>query len=183
MAAVQKSKARQRAAASVVIGLEDEADVARQAALAKCVSKVSHLKRVIYKSAFSQTPDLPRRIAERNLDLAKRLDGHDPLAFLLDVKEPSLDAAELEQLHSARQSAMSDDTIVLTELSAPPREQITYKELLDHVEKMREDYEALQLTKKIRESSPGLRKDDSSGLLSRESKARDSKQSKPSVQR
>jgi len=101
------------------------------------VSKVSHLKRVIYKSAFSQTPDLPRRIAERNLDLAKRLDGHDPLAFLLDVEEPSLDAAELEQLHSARQSAISDDTIVLTELSAPPREQITYKELLDHVEKMR----------------------------------------------
>jgi len=102
MAAVQKSKAKQRAAASVVIGLEDEADVARQAALAKCVSKVSHLKRVIYKSAFSQTPDLPRRIAERNLDLAKRLDGHDPLAFLLDVEEPSLDAAELEQLQSAR---------------------------------------------------------------------------------
>jgi len=32
---------------------------------------------------------------------------------------------------------MSDDTIVLTELSGPPREQITYKELLDHVEKMR----------------------------------------------
>jgi hypothetical protein len=144
MAAVQKSKAKQRAAASAVLGLEEEEDVARKAAIAKCVSKVGHLKRVIFKSAFSKVPHQPRRVVERQLELAKRLDGHDPLAALQVAGEGPGDEEELDHAASARPSAISDDTIMLSEWSTA--EDKTYKDLLDHVRKIERDYEDLALS-------------------------------------
>ena len=80
MAEVQKRKAAQKV---VVSGLEDDSAVQSKAALAKCMSKAHHMKRIIFKGSFSKAPDQRRKIVERNLALAKRLDNKDPLASVL----------------------------------------------------------------------------------------------------
>jgi len=38
-------------------GLEDEVAVQSKEALAKCLSKVGHMKRIIFKGAFSKAPE------------------------------------------------------------------------------------------------------------------------------
>ena len=118
-------------------------------ALAKCLSKAGHMKRLVFKGGFSQQPEQRRRVVERTLDLEKRLGGEDPLAAILDgVDIPELQSAS-GPYPSARQSVLSDDTIVLTEYSnLPARDRVTFKELLDHVERVERDYAELAGTAK-----------------------------------
>lgn len=131
-------------------GLEDDQAVESKAALAKCLSKVGHMKKIIFKGGFSKAPDQRRRVVERNLALKKRLDGKDPLASVYEQSEAH-DLASTSQgqsvRHSARHSVHTDDTIVLTEYSnAPPRDQVTYKELFDHINRIQKDYDDMRKT-------------------------------------
>jgi len=67
--------------------LEDDQAVQSKAALSKCLSKVGHMKKVIFKGGFSKAPDQRRRVVERNLALRKRLEGRDPLASVYAQSE------------------------------------------------------------------------------------------------
>ena len=144
MAAVHKRKAQQRAAAEALSGFDDANAAESKEALEKCLSKAGHMKRLVFKGGFSQQPEQRRRVVERTLDLEKRLGGEDPLAAILDgVDIPELQSVSGPQ-PSARQSMLSDDTIVLTEYSnMPTRDKVTFKELLDHVERVERDYTEL----------------------------------------
>lgn len=117
-------------------------------ALAKCLSKVGHMKRIIFKGAFSKAPEQRRRVVERNLTLQKRLDGKDPLASVLE----SLEGNELGSAsglgpsaygQGRRSSLLSDDTFGdLTEYSGAGHvpDEVTYKELFDRIERIERDY-------------------------------------------
>lgn len=94
MAAVHKLKAQQRAAAEALSGFDDVQAVESKEALAKCLSKAGHMKRLVFKGGFSHQPEQRRRVVERTLVLEKRLGGEDPLAAILD----GLDMHELQSL-------------------------------------------------------------------------------------
>jgi hypothetical protein len=147
MAAVQKRKAQYRASAEALSGFDDEHAVESKEALAKCLSKAGHMKRLIFKGGFSQQPEQRRRVVERTLELKKRLGGEDPLAAVLngldldEYRSSRDDGPQASARLTARQSQVSDDTIVLTEYSnMPVRNSVTFKELFDHVERIERDY-------------------------------------------
>jgi len=94
MAAIHKRKAQQRAAAEALSGFDDANTAESKEALAKCLSKAGHMKRLVFKGGFSQQPEQRRRVVERTLDLEKRLGGEDPLAAILD----GVDVPELQSV-------------------------------------------------------------------------------------
>lgn len=168
MAAVQKRKAQYRASAEALSGFDDEHAVESKEALAKCLSKAGHMKRLIFKGGFSQQPEQRRRVVERTLELEKRLGGEDPLAAVLDgldldeYRSSRGDGPQASARLTARQSQVSDDTIVLTEHSnMPVRNSVTFKELFDHVERIERDYQ--EVAGSTKETKPGVAASSSKG--------------------
>lgn len=172
MAAVQKRKAQYRASAEALSGFDDERAVESKEALAKCLSKANHLTTkhygLIFKGGFSQQPEQRRRVVERTLELEKRLGGEDPLAAVLDgldldeYRSSRDDGPQASARLTARQSQVSDDTIVLTEHSnMPVRNSVTFKELFDHVERIERDYQ--EVSGSTKETKPGLAASSSKG--------------------
>ena len=150
MAAVAKRKAEQRAVAIEVGGLEetDEASGSK-AALEKCMSKVGHMTRVIFKGGFSSQPEQRRRVVERTLMLQKRLNGADPLAAILQ-EVAAMQAGHSDSGHghrgslarsrTARESTASAGTVLLSEAGFPVPEQLTFKELQEHIGRLEQGY-------------------------------------------
>ena len=63
MAAVQKRRDKEKEESSLVLATnEDDSAVKSKEALAKCMAKAKHMKRVTYKGGFSKKPNKPRKI-------------------------------------------------------------------------------------------------------------------------
>lgn len=154
MAAVNKRKAEQKAAAEQAAGLETkEQELAAQEALAKCQSKCNRLRRVVFKGGWSRPPELKRRVVERTLALERRLGGAgDPLSLVL--YKPGEDKLNQELGATGKLSLQSlplsrgglNDSSLRSQDADKQVKTMTLKELREHVDKAEQRYQQLSGT-------------------------------------
>jgi len=158
MAEVNKRKEQQKKLADELCCLSNTGTHVDTVAHEKALSKANHMKRIMFKGAFSQKPEVNRRVEERTIALNKRLGGVDPLAAVqqevagikrLDSLASSGEALPSNRMQSSvRESVehelrrmLSEQTIMLSDdgtFKAPSH--LTFKELQDHINVLEEAY-------------------------------------------